>query len=191
MLFSCPMKLTFHAGISRVLVEVAMCIHVHLPSELKRYVMKEKSSKLPSWWRCSMKTNEIWQERGIPSTSWFPVLYILTHKPLIHFRTQRSPQKNLRLNIPFCPAEGSQQFFFSFLPKCSHSKVFPMSDNPHHQCLYRSEQNSIKRSFKNFLFGIMLDWQRSYKVDIKSACQPTSSVGDILHTHIHLSKLRN
>ena len=125
MLCSYPMKLTFHAGISRVLVEVAMCIHVHLPSELKRYVMKEKSSKLPSWWRCSVKTNEIWQERGIPSTSWFPVLYILTHKPLIHFRTQRSPQKNLRLNIPFCPAGSQRFFFFPFYQNVAIAMCFP------------------------------------------------------------------
>ena len=39
------MKLEFHAGIPRVLAEVATCIHVHLPLELERYVMKEKSSK--------------------------------------------------------------------------------------------------------------------------------------------------
>lgn len=60
-----------------------------------------------------------------------------------------------------------------------------MSDNPYHQYLYRSEKNSIKHSFKNFLSGIMFDWQRSYKVDEKSACHPASSVGNILHTHMH------
>lgn len=37
--------------------------------ELKRYVMKEKPSKLSSDDAAPQKTNEIWQERGIPSTS--------------------------------------------------------------------------------------------------------------------------
>lgn len=117
--------------------------------------------------------------RGTPSNSWFLSLYVLTHKPLIHFKKQRSPQKK-----KFC------FFFLTFYPNVAPARCFPCLGS-HIRDVFTDLKSNVKHSFKNFLFEIMLELQKNCKVNTRRGCHSSSPVGTILHIRAHLSKLRN